>query len=203
MPEQVMDFGGLRIAFDDDVLQPRPWTLEQSRWATSLLADAPGGPLLELCAGAGQIGLVVANATGRRLVQVDIDERACEFARRNAAAAGITTDVRCVRLEDAVADTERFPLVLADPPYVPADDVDDLPDDPGHAIDGGGDGLAIARRCLAVGGGHLRAGGLVLVQLGGPDQAAALAGEAGAYGLAEVETRTYRGDRALLLLREA
>jgi methylase of polypeptide subunit release factors len=199
--EQVVDFGGLRIAYDDDVLEPRPWTLEQARWATTLLADASEGPVLELCAGAGQIGLVVGHATGRPLVQVDADAAACGYASRNARAAGVASDVRHADLERAVADHERFPLVLADPPYVPADEVDDLPEDPVHAIDGGDDGLEVARRCLEVAAAHLEPDGLVLIQLGGPRQAAALPVEVASLGLAEVECRTYGSDRALLLLR--
>ncbi|MCU1487219.1 MAG: methyltransferase [Actinomycetia bacterium] len=201
MAERQVDFGGLRIAYDDDVLEPRPWTLEQSRWAVELLADAPPGPVLELCAGAGQIGLVVGRATGRDLVQVDIEEDACGFARGNAVAAGVTTDVRCGELGEVLAADERFPFVLADPPYVPADEVDELPEDPDDAVDGGEDGLDIARECLRVASAHLGAGGLVLIQLGGPEQASQLGEEAGSYGLTPVETRTHAADRALLLVR--
>ncbi|MEN3273049.1 MAG: hypothetical protein V7636_1810, partial [Actinomycetota bacterium] len=61
----ITSFGGLEIAFDDGVLTPRPWTIEQSQWAIELLHALPDGPVLELCCGAGQIGLVVAHATGR------------------------------------------------------------------------------------------------------------------------------------------
>ena len=83
----------------------------------AILAGLPDGPVLELCAGAGQIGLVVAAETGRDLVQVDTGEVACGYARRNAATAGLRTDVRCQDLRVALAPGERFPLVLADPPY--------------------------------------------------------------------------------------
>ena len=53
-------FGGLAIAYDARVLSPRTWTLHQSLWALELLEQLPDGPILELCAGAGQIGLAVA-----------------------------------------------------------------------------------------------------------------------------------------------
>ena len=83
-----MDFGRLRIAFDDRVLRPRPWTAAQSAWAAEILATAPAGPVLELCSGAGQIGLLAVADIDRRLVCVDLDPVACDYARRNAAAAG-------------------------------------------------------------------------------------------------------------------
>src|SRR4051794_38590254 len=131
-----MQFGPIEIEIVDGVLEPRAWTIEQSRWAIELSASVPDGPVLELCCGAGQIGLVVGVETGRPLVQVDDDEGACALARRNADANGVDSDIRCAPIEDAVSDGERFPLVLADPPYVPSDATNEFDDDPEHAIDG-------------------------------------------------------------------
>jgi methylase of polypeptide subunit release factors len=196
-----MRFGPVAVAYDDDVLVPRPWTIEQSRWAAALLDDLPAGPVLELCAGAGQIGLVAAVESGRDLVQVDVDERACAYARRNADRAGVTSDVRCGDLEQALTDGERFPLVLADPPYVPSDEVDQHPDDPRGAIDGGPDGLDIARACLGIAAVHVLDDGAVLVQLGSPEQADRLRPDAAAHALEIVEVRTVAGKGALALLR--
>lgn len=201
MPSRTTGFDGLEITYDDEVLEPRPWTVEQARWAAALLEDLPAGPVLELCSGAGQIGLAVARRTGRALVQVDVDEHACALARANAAAAGVDADVRRVELELAVADGERFPLVLADPPYVPAGEVDALPEDPDLAVDGGDDGLDVARTCLQVAAAAVVADGVVLLQLGGPRQSSRITEEAGALGLEVVEARTHGPDRSLVLLR--
>jgi methylase of polypeptide subunit release factors len=195
-------FGPVEVEYDDGSLEPRPWTLAQARWAGELLAGCPEGAVLELCAGAGQIGLVVAVESGRPLVQVDVDRRACDHARRNASRAGVVTDVRCGELDGALGPGERFPLVLADPPYVPSDDVDELPDDPEHAIDGGEDGLEVARTCVGVAAAHLVDGGLAIVQLGSAGQASALGGQAAALGLEVVETRVVGDEGALLLLRQ-
>ena len=190
-------FGGLEIAFDDGVLTPRPWTIEQSQWAIELLDALPDGPVLELCCGAGHIGLVVAHSTGRPLVQVDDDERACGFARRNADANGVDTDVRHEAIDRALGPGERFVLVLADPPYIPSHATDGYDEDPDHAIDGGPDGLDVARRCVAVARAALADGGAVLVQTGGPAQAEALAAES---GFATHEVRRHDDERAILLL---
>jgi methylase of polypeptide subunit release factors len=189
-------FGGLTIAYDADVLEPRPWTLAQSAWAVDLLTGLPEGPVLELCSGVGHIGLVVTARTGRRLVQVDDHPGACALARKNAADAGIAADVRCASIEEGVG-RERFVLVVADPPYVPSGDTDRFAQDPGHAIDGGADGLALARRCVEVARDVLLDGCPLLMQTGGPDQAAALAEEAAP---ASYEIRSVGADRALLLL---
>jgi methylase of polypeptide subunit release factors len=197
-------FGPVTITYDDDgVLEPRLWTLAQAEWAVEVLAGLAPGPVLELCSGAGQIGLAVAAWSGRTLVQVDADARACELARANASANGVEADVRCASLEDAVGPGERFPLVLADPPYVPSDQTGRFPSDPTHAIDGGDDGLDVAVGCLAVAARHVAAGGAVLVQTWGPAQAAELGRRAPSFGLEETAVRAFAPDRGLLLLRPA
>lgn len=171
-----MRFGSLDIAFDAGCLRPRPWTVGQSQWGAEVLADAPDGPLLELCTGAGQIGLLAVAGTQRRFVGIDVERTALDYARRNAENAGLGSrvDLRCGDMTDVLADDELFPVVLADPPWVTTDEVDDLPEDPDGAIDGGDDGLDIARTCLQVCEDHLVDGGVVVIQLGSADQAGAL-----------------------------
>ena len=163
-----MAFGPLTIAFDDRVLRPREWTAAQSAWAADLSATAPAGPVLELCSGAGHIGLLAVLVTTRPLVCVDASDVACDYARANAAAAGIAdrVEIREGRLEEAVRDDELFPVVIADPPWVPAAETGQFPEDPLTAIDGGSDGLDVARACLAVIDRHLAPGGSAVLQLG-------------------------------------
>lgn len=168
--------GGLDIAYDARVLRPRPWTAAQARWAAELLAGAEPGPVLELCTGAGHIGLLAILGNERRLVAVDADPVACDYARRNAADAGLAgrVEVRRAVLEEALEPGERFPVIIADPPWVPSARTNDFADDPAFAIDGGLDGLAVARRCLEVARDHLTPAGALLLQLGTAAQAAVL-----------------------------
>ena len=88
-----VDFGGLTITFDDRVLRPRDWTLAQSTWAAELLATAPAGPVLELFAGVGHIGLAAVASTDRELVMVDLNPAAVELARCNIDTAGLASRV--------------------------------------------------------------------------------------------------------------
>ena len=168
----VATLGGLDFSYDSRVLRPRAWTEAQSDWAAELLESAPPGPVLELCTGAGHIGLLAVVGNDRRLVAVDADPVACGYARRNAAAAGLAdrVEVRHAPLEGALGADEVFPLVIADPPWVPSDRTTDHPEDPVFAIDGGDDGLSVARRCLDVAARHLLPAGAMLLQLGNADQ---------------------------------
>lgn len=174
VPEAVrpryVDFGGLRIAWDDRVLEPRPWTIEQPRWLAELSPDAPPGPALELCSGAGHLGLVLAHHTGRHLVQVELDPVAAGHNRANAQEAGLSVEVRTAPMARALDADERFALLLADPPWVPSGRVHEFPEDPVVAIDGGAAGLDLARDCLRLADRHLLREGHAVLQVGTGDQ---------------------------------
>jgi methylase of polypeptide subunit release factors len=197
-----MTFGGLTIEYDDDVLVPRSWTTAQSHWAADLLRTSPEGPVLELCSGAGHIGLLAVTLTPRPLVQVDVHPVACAYARANATAARPAEEVRVVegRMESVLDPAERFVGVIADPPWVPSADTTRFPEDPLLAIDGGREGLDLARTCVEVAARHLVEGGWVLLQIGTAEQVGALErwlGEPGTPRLGVREVRSY-GDRGVL-----
>lgn len=196
-------FGGLEIEYDTRVLAPRPWTQAQSEWAAELAAAAPPGPLLEVCAGVGHIGLLAAVLADRDLVQIEADPFAAAYARANAVRAGRgqRVEVRTLPLEAALRPAERFWLMLADPPYLPSSAVSRWPDDPPAAIDGGPDGLGLTRACLRLAAAHLHPGGQLLLQVAGPPQdaeVAALLAAAPQLGLVRRECRVVDDERAVV-----
>lgn len=166
------NFGPLQVTYNEEVLAPRQWTLAQSRWAADLLHTTVAGPILELCAGAGHIGLATICLTGRSGVLVDLNPAATKYARHNAAAAGLSdiVEVRTGEFATTIAPEERFAAIIADPPWVPTDQVPTFPADPPLAIDGGPDGLVVARACVRVANMCLMSGGVMLLQLGSPEQ---------------------------------
>ncbi|MCW2847698.1 MAG: methyltransferase [Marmoricola sp.] len=200
LQRESIDFGGLEIAFDERVLRPRTWTENQSWWAAELLPDLPPGDVLELCSGAGQIGLLAVAGTDRRLVCVDLNPAAAELTTANAAAAGRAdlVEVREGRISDVLAPGERFPMMIADPPWVRRADTQRFPEDPLLAIDGGDDGLTVVRECLTAIATHLAEGGVALLQLGPGDQAEQVSRLLAGTPLVPGESRAY-GDRGVLL----
>jgi release factor glutamine methyltransferase len=190
-------FGSLTISYDDRVLEPRPWTADQSHWAAEILAGAADGPVLELCAGAGQIGLLTIALSPRPLVCVDLNPAAVELTLANAEAAGLAhlVEVRQGRVDEVLHDGETFPVIVADPPWVPRADTGRYPEDPLLAIDGGDDGLDVARTCVAAIATHLAPGGSAVLQLGTREQAEALTPDLA--GLQLVDVRQY--DRGVLV----
>jgi methylase of polypeptide subunit release factors len=198
---ETMAFGPLTIRYDDRVLRPRPWTAMQSEWAAELLATAPAGRVLELCAGAGHIGLLGVHGTDRELVMVDLNPVACDFARQNAAATRSSVEVREGSMDRVVADDESFVLVIADPPWVTSDRTTEFPEDPLIAIDGGVDGMTVAWMCIDVVAAHLHDDGSALLQLGDLEQVERLrayVAERPALRLAPVEVRSHE-DRGVVV----
>lgn len=165
-------FGPVRVEYDDHVLAPRRWTLLQSARAAQRLCGSAPGMIVELHCGAGHIGQAVAAWTGRALVQVDDDPACCALASRNAAANDVDAAVVCADVDSVPLREETCALVLADPPYVPTEEITRFPDDPRHAIDGGVDGLEGIRACLPVASRLLQPGGGIVLQVRGPAQAA-------------------------------
>ncbi|MBB6627781.1 methyltransferase [Nocardioides sp. KIGAM211] len=191
---ETLPFGPLEIAFDSRLLRPRAWTAAQSSWVAELLPGAPAGPVLELCSGAGHIGLLAVLDADRDLVCVDVNPAAAERTRENALAAGLgdRVETRCAPIASALHEDERFAAVVADPPWVPAAETGRFPEDPLLAIDGGVDGLTVARECVAAIGRHLLTGGSAVLQLGTTAQVAQLEHLVAAYdGLGVVEVRTF------------
>lgn len=198
-------FGPVVVQYDDRLLPPRPWTLAQSAWAARLALDEPPGPILELCCGAGQIGLAAAAWSGRDVVLVDERPAACAWARRNAEGLDIDATVVEADVGSWAPFDGTFPLVIADPPYVPSSAVHVFREDPPHAIDGGADGLTVVRACVRTAAALLHPGSPLLLQLHGPAQAERLAAELPALAptMSLDAVHVYGATRALVLVRAA
>ena len=135
----VTRFGALRLVVPPGVYAPRS--------DTALLAEhlPPAERVLELCTGTGALALTAAARGARRVVAVDRSARAVLAARLNARLNGLDVEVRSGDLFGALRPGERFDLILANPPYLPAPGVAR----PDHRWDAGTDGRAVLDRILA------------------------------------------------------
>ncbi|HET7234825.1 MAG TPA: HemK/PrmC family methyltransferase [Actinomycetota bacterium] len=161
----VVRFGRHLLRVDPGVYVPRFQSEELARRASSLLAGR-GGRAVDLCTGAGAIAAhLMAEAPAATVIGVDIDPRAAACARRNGVRTVLGDLDRPLR-------ADAFDLVTAVPPYVPTGELRLLPADVGRfeprlALDGGSDGLDLARRVVVSAARLLRPGGWLLMELGG------------------------------------
>jgi release factor glutamine methyltransferase len=142
------------------VFQPRSdtWMLID---ATRREALAPGARVLDLCTGSGAVAIAAA-LRGASVTAVDVSRRALLSVRLNARLNGVRVRVRHGDLFDAVRG-ERFDLIVANPPYLPAED-DALPArGRARAWDAGRDGRALLDPLCAAAAAHLKLGGAILI----------------------------------------
>jgi ribosomal protein L3 glutamine methyltransferase len=169
----VAHFAGLTFKVNESVLIPRSPIAELiiDGFAPWLDPDRVGR-VLDLCAGSGCIGIATAvNLPDADVDLADISSSALDVARENIARHGVADRVRAVRSDvyEGLAG-ERYDLIVSNPPYVGAAEMDELPTEyqhePALALEAGDDGMDVVSRILAGAADHLKHGGIIVVEVG-------------------------------------
>ncbi|MCZ6824282.1 MAG: peptide chain release factor N(5)-glutamine methyltransferase [Gemmatimonadetes bacterium] len=131
---------------------------------------------LDIGTGSAAIALsLVREGIVRRVVGLDSSAAALEQAAENRTRCGLTekeVELRAVdrSLWDAVAATERFDVIVSNPPYVTAAEMAELSAevhrDPPEALLGGEDGLDIIREIVRGAWYRLAPGGALFLEIG-------------------------------------
>lgn len=182
------EFWSLPLRVTPAVLVPRPET--ELVVELALAVSEPGCSVLDLGTGSGAIALAIAaERPGWRVTAVDIMASALDVARQNAR------DLRLSRIDwrlgswfEPVAG-ERFHLIVANPPYVAADDpaLDQLRAEPAIALAAGPSGLEALAAIIAAAAAHLHERGRLILEHG-CDQAPSVARLLEQHGFAAVRT---------------
>lgn len=165
-------FRDIRIKVDKRVLVPRPETEELAGLAADFIRTRRGEvSVIDYGAGSGAIGLWLAKEfPALRLTAVERSAGALACCAENAAALGLADRVKFVRASSLKAVSGGADLVVSNPPYIPTRVIPGLApevlSEPRVALDGGGDGLAVARMLVALAPSKLREGGALLMELG-------------------------------------
>ncbi len=137
--------------------------------------------MLDLGTGSGCILLsCLADMPAATGVGADLSQAALAMAGENAAALGLEERTAFVR-SDWFAEVEgRFDLIVANPPYIAAEEMAGLAPEvrdwePHLALSPGGDGLGAYRAIAAGAAAHLAPAGRLIVEIG-PAQGQAVAG---------------------------
>jgi release factor glutamine methyltransferase len=202
--EQVLgwaEFAGRRVLVEPGVFVPR----RRTELLVRLGAARAPRRVVELCCGSGAVSAALRDRLpGVEVHAADVDPAAVRCARRNLPGAAVYEGDLDAPLPAGLAG--RVDLLVANAPYVPSAAIALMPPEarehePRVALDGGPDGLAVARRVLAVAPRWLAPGGAVLVETS-ERQAPALADAARAAGLEpRVEHDEDLGGTAVLAVR--
>lgn len=124
------------------------------------LRPVTGGKALDLCSGPGIQGLILAQA-GMTVTAVDVNPIASELCEFNAAVNGLNEKLSVVTgdLYDPIYLSERFDLIVANPPLLPIPSGIPYP----FVGNGGPDGLDLTTRIISGAEGRLTSSGTILI----------------------------------------
>lgn len=176
-------FRTIAVQVGPGVFIPRPETEALAGWAIAQVGEWTR--VVELCAGSGAISLAIAaEAHPRDQWAVERDSAAFAYLQVNLAASTVIP-VLADMAEALPGLDATIDLVVANPPYIPLSQWDNLPDDvlcdPEQALFSAADGLADIALVAQVARRLLKPGGVVGCEHGDnqADQARALFNQAG------------------------
>ncbi|MDD5208795.1 MAG: peptide chain release factor N(5)-glutamine methyltransferase [Elusimicrobiales bacterium] len=167
------DFRDIRIKVDKRVLVPRPETEELAGFAADFLRTRKGElSVMDYGAGSGAIGLWLTKEFPKlRVKAVEKSARALACAAENAAALGLAARMEFIRASTLQGLSANVDLIVSNPPYIPTGVIPGLApevlSEPRMSLDGGGDGLDVARMLVNLAPSKLKKGGALLLELSG------------------------------------
>lgn len=170
-----MPFRHLVVRVDAGVLIPRPETEVLVDESLRLIVGLDAPLVVDLCTGSGCVALSIAQEMPSAEVwAVDISSTACTCTSGNAVRLRLSERVHVLEGDlFGVLPRElrgHVDLVVANPPYVPSEEIASLPAEVGRfepalALDGGPDGLGVARRIWGEALEWLKPGGAIALEL--------------------------------------
>lgn len=161
-----------------------------------------GARFADICTGSGCIALAALASTEQTLaVGYDISGSALTVAEKNAEKLGLADRFSAIQADvfspDFLSCEEPFDLIVSNPPYIEtaviATLAPEVQREPHIALDGGADGLKFYRRLLEICPGHIKKGGMLLMEIG-YDQKEALRALCAEHGFSHEFYRDFGGN---------
>ena len=165
-------FAGLEFACDARALVPRSPIAEWiERGFEPWLDPNAVERVLDIGTGGGAIAVACALAFPNATVDaVDVSDAALELARENCMTHDVDTRVGLFRSDVYAGVSDRYDLIVSNPPYVDVETMAALDPEylhePRIGLEAGADGLDCVRRILAGASAHLRPGGVLVCEVG-------------------------------------
>ena len=149
------DFYGITLEVNADVLIPRADTETLIEPALGFIKDKASPRVLDLCCGSGAVGIAILKYNpDASCIFADLSMPALRVCRRNLQKYELSearAQVLCLdAMEPPPASLGKFDLIVCNPPYISAEEMNALPVDvagfePNDALYGGYDGLSFYR----------------------------------------------------------
>ena len=168
------EFFKLDFEVSPAVLIPRPETELIVETALELLKNVPAPFIADIGTGSGCIVISLQHEMAEaRAIATDVSPAALRIAQRNAQRHGVADRLTLVESDcfSGIDVTERFSLVVSNPPYVADHELETLQPEvrdyePHTALVCGSDGLGMIRRLLREAPLFVRSGGHFVFEIG-------------------------------------
>lgn len=206
----IQEFYRLDFLVTPAVLIPRPETEMIVSRSIEFLAARSSPRFLDVGTGSGCIAIsILKHVPGASAVAVDISAEALKVAAKNADTHGVNEELE-LKVSDVYSQVgnEQFDLIVSNPPYIPAEDIEGLQPEvrdhePLGALTDGGVGTAVIDRVINGAFERLTSGGLLLVEIGiGQDQTVLNAAKTLEWGLTAIE-KDFQGIPRMLVFKRS
>ncbi len=166
------EFMGLTFTVNENCLIPRPDT--ECVTEAAIRCCPKGGRVLDLCTGSGCIAASILHYTENTTAcAVELYPATADLARKNIADLGLSH--RCTVITgDAATDlfpaTEKFHVIVSNPPYIAKDEMEtlepELDHEPRAALTDENDGLSLIEPIIRIYKHHLTEDGTLILEHG-------------------------------------
>jgi release factor glutamine methyltransferase len=173
---QSWEFYGLSFSTGEGVLIPRPDTETLVEFVLENTDKSQDLKILDLCAGTGCIGIALAkNLPSADFTAVEFSVKAFDYLKENIARhkldkldfSALNDDVLSPELAKSIKNAD---IIVCNPPYLSAEDMDnlqkELTHEPRMALDGGKDGLFFYREITRIWRNSLKPDGKIYYEIG-------------------------------------
>lgn len=166
------EFFGREFFVEPGVLIPRPETEFLVECAIDRLSRHPFPRFIEIGVGSGCVAVsILKSVSDATAVAVDVSDFALRVASANAARHLVSDRLELRNGSVFAGISERFDLIVSNPPYVPDDDLRAMQPEvakfePHLALFGGSDGLDIVRKIAEEARNFLNPNGVLAMEIG-------------------------------------
>ena len=165
---------GYKFYVDERVIVPRSFIGELlDEGLTPWVQDRGAvGDVLDMCTGSGCLAIMAADVfPNAKIDAADVSADALQVARRNVADYRLEQRVTLVKSDlFGALGTKRYDVIVCNPPYVTEGAMAKLPPEYTHepkvALAGGADGMNFVKTLVRQARGHLKRGGMLIVEVG-------------------------------------
>jgi len=175
-----VDFMGIRLNVDKNVLIPRPETEQLVEIALERLKSNNGKPfkILDVGTGSGNIAIALAKFLPAAIITaIDVSAKIIAVAKGNAEKNEVADRIEFFvhNIKSDEFTQSGYDMIISNPPYIALDTMSSLSPDirdwePEMALTDFSDGLDMIKEVINMSTGRLNEDGLILIEIGGNSQ---------------------------------